>query len=242
MLFKQLQVFILAGVLILQYLFEHLWPQRKSLNNWKNERYNVLIGIINLLLTLLPAKGLVWLLSYIQIHKIGLLQQIQLPYWLQLVVSILILDVWMYIWHRLNHTQPFLWKFHRFHHLDQKMNSTTAIRFHIAELWLSYPGKAAICLLGGLTFTNVIIYETLFFIAIVVHHSNIYITPKADKIYRTLFSSPGMHRIHHSYIKEDRNSNYGSLFSFWDRLFVTFKQKPFENIIFGVDDGLQNKV
>ncbi len=236
MLFKHIQVIILAAVFLLQYFFEHIYPQNKALNNWKNERRNILIGFSNLLLIFIPASGLVWLLQFIDEKGIGLLQCIIIPFWIKMLLTIIVLDIWMYTWHRLNHESLFLWKFHRFHHTDEKMNTTTAIRFHILELLLSYPGKAIVCIIAGLQYAPVLIYEILFFIAVVIHHSNIYITPATDKIYRKLFSSPGMHRIHHSINISERNSNYGSVFSIWDKLFRTSVYKDFNLITFGVKE------
>ncbi len=237
MLFKQYQVLILAGVFLLQYFFEHVYPQNRLLNNWKSERYNIFIGLLNLLLIFIPAQALVWLLGFIDEKNLGLLQQVNLPFWSQLLLTIIILDAWIYAWHRLNHTQPFLWRFHRFHHTDQQMNSTTAIRFHILELLFSYPGKAIVCIIAGLQYTPVLVYEILFFTAVVIHHSNIYISQATDKIYRKLFSSPGMHRIHHSIHVSERNSNYGSVFSIWDKLFGTTVYKDFRLIKFGVEEN-----
>jgi sterol desaturase/sphingolipid hydroxylase (fatty acid hydroxylase superfamily) len=238
MLFKHFQIIILAAVFLLQYFFEHIHPQRKILNSWKNERYNILIGLFNLLFVFMPASALVWLLSLIDEKNIGLLQQAVLPYWVQIIITLIVLDMWMYAWHRLNHELPFLWKFHRLHHTDQKMNSTTAIRFHILELLFSYPGKAIVCIIAGLQYTPVLIYEILFFTAVVIHHSNIYISQATDKIYSRFFSSPGMHRIHHSIHVSERNSNYGSVFSFWDKLFRTSVYKDFNTITFGVNEEI----
>lgn len=233
---KNGQLITLAAVFLLQYFFGHIFPQNKRLNNWKNDRFNLSIGILNLVLSYFPSLALVYLLAYIDEKSLGLLKQFHLPYWLTIMLTVLILDVWMYAWHRLNHTIPFLWKFHRFHHKDEKMNSTTAIRFHIVELLFSLPGKAAIYLLAGLSFTPVLIYEIFFFVSIVVHHSNIYISEKVDGVYRALFASPLMHRIHHSKRKEERNTNYGALFSFWDKLFRTWKIKTKEPVVFGVEE------
>ncbi len=236
MLFKHFQIIILAAVFLLQYFFEHIYPQNKTLNNWKNERYNILLGLLNVLLIFIPASGFVWLLQFIDQKNIGWLQLVILPYWFKILLTIIVLDLWMYAWHRLNHEMPFLWKFHHLHHTDEKMNSTTAIRFHILELLFSYPGKAIVCVIAGLQYTPVLLYEILFFTAVVIHHSNIYISPATDKIYRMLFSSPGMHRIHHSINISERNSNYGSVLSVWDKLFRTSVYKDFNFITFGVKE------
>ena len=81
----------------------------------------------------------------------------------------------------------------------------------------------------------VLIYEVVFFIAVIVHHSNIRITEKADILYRKLFSSPLMHRIHHSNKQKETDTNYGSVFSFWDRIFKTYLKEPEEPVVFGVE-------
>lgn len=231
---KKIQVLVLALVFALQFLFEHIFPQRKVVNDWKNERFNLLIGLLNLLLSLIPASFFVRSIQTFESNRWGLLHLVTLPFWLNLVLTILLLDFWMYGWHRANHRIPFLWRFHRFHHEDTKMNSTTAVRFHIVELYLSYPAKAAVCLLLGVSYFPLLIYETLFFTAVVIQHSNISISEKADGIYRTLFASPGMHRIHHSAHLHDTNSNYGSLFSFWDRLMGSWRGGYRTQIQFGI--------
>ena len=235
MTLKYAQILVLSAVFLLQYLFEHIFPQRKEVNDWKNERINLMIGFLNIILALVPAAGLVQLLYWIQAQHTGLLQWLNFSVWLQVLFAIFIMDCWMYCWHRLNHTVPFFWHFHLLHHRDPKMNSTTALRFHIVELLLSYPGKAGICLIFGIPYMPLVIYEVLFFMSIVIHHSNIRITEKMDRFYRTLFVSPMMHRIHHSIHKEERNTNYGALFSFWDHIFSTRKQINTDHITFGVE-------
>jgi len=232
--FKYLQVIILAAVFALQYIFEHVYPQRKEINSWKNERFNILVGIGNILVTFIPAALLVQGLQFAADHHLGLLYQFTTPFWLQLVVGIFLLDCWMYFWHKLNHIIPFFWRFHSFHHKDEKMNTTTAIRFHFAELLMSYPGKALVCFIFGIGYTPLLVYELLFFVAVIVHHSNIYISPAVDRVYRMLFSSPIMHRIHHSNLWEHTNSNYGALFSFWDRLFKSLNLQSSKNVQFGL--------
>jgi sterol desaturase/sphingolipid hydroxylase (fatty acid hydroxylase superfamily) len=236
MTLKYAQMIVLATVFLFQYAFEHIYPQRRQLNDWKHERINVLIGLLNIVLALIPAAGLVQLLQWIERQEIGLLQWWPSPLWIQVIVTIILMDLWMYCWHRMNHTVAFFWRFHLLHHRDTKMNTTTALRFHIIELLLSYPGKALICVLFGISYMPLVIYEVLFFISIVIHHSNIRISEKTDSLYRILFVSPIMHRIHHSRQQSERNSNYGALFSFWDRIFCTRKQINTDHITFGVEE------
>jgi sterol desaturase/sphingolipid hydroxylase (fatty acid hydroxylase superfamily) len=231
---KYVQIILLACVFGLQYLFEHIYPQKSEINDWKNERFNFGIGLLNLALSFLPVSFIVQWIVFIEERNYGLFNQFVIPAWLLLLASVVVMDFWMYVWHRLNHTVPFLWRLHSFHHKDEKMNSTTAVRFHILELFLSYPGKALVCFVFGISYLNLLVYEILFFAAIVIHHSNIRISNKADAWYRILFASPLMHRIHHSNKWEETNSNYGALFSFWDRIFFSWRPDPKSTIQFGI--------
>jgi len=235
---KRVQTLIFFSVFALQYLFEHVFPESKKYNDGRNEIKNVLVGAANLLLLFIPSALLVQLLDIVQKNRIGFLQQLSLPFWLNLLLTILIMDFAMYWWHRFNHEKNIFWRFHNFHHLDKKMNSTTALRFHIVELLFSSFLKGVFYLLMGFSFLPILIYEGLFFIVVVIHHSNIYISTRFDMLYRQVFSSPLMHRIHHSNIQQETDSNYGSVFSFWDRLFGTYKRSAAGPIVFGVKQGV----
>jgi sterol desaturase/sphingolipid hydroxylase (fatty acid hydroxylase superfamily) len=236
---KKWQSVIVFIIFILQYLFEHFFPENKNNNSLKNERRNILIGILNIAILFIPSAFLVEFLSYTKAHHIGILHLFQMPLWINIFVTIVIMDLAMYWWHRINHTQHFFWRFHSFHHRDERMNTTTAVRFHIVELLFSTAFKAPFYLLIGFDFLPILIYEILFFMVVLVHHSNISITKKFDMEYRKLFSSPLMHRIHHSNIREETDTNYGSVFSFWDRIFNTYKKEANGVIVFGVDERKQ---
>ncbi len=233
---KKIQFFILAAVFILQYFFEHVFPENKKYNSLKNELRNFFIAMLNALLMFIPAALLIKVFIYSEAHQIGLFHLITLPFYVEVALTILIMDLAMYGWHRVNHTLPVLWMFHRFHHQDEKMNTSTALRFHFVELLLSNIWKAGFFLLMGFSFLPVLIYEITFFIIVLIHHSNINISKSFDFQYRKLFSSPLMHRIHHSQIKEETDTNYGSVFSFWDRIFGTYKKEAVGPIIFGVKE------
>ncbi len=234
---KRIQTIIIFGVFVLQYLFEHVFPEQKKYNDLKNEGRNGLVGIFNVIILFIPSALLVELLSLVSKYKIGLLQQFSFPFWILLPLTIVLMDLLMYWWHRFNHTKKFLWKFHRFHHQEKKMNSTTVFRFHTIELLFSTIFRAFFYVAVGFTFLPILVYELLFFAAVIVHHSNINITEKFDGVYRQLFSSPLMHRIHHSQKQEETDTNYGSVFSCWDRLFKTYKKKANGEIIFGAKES-----
>ena len=236
---KRWQAIILFSIFVLQYLFEHFFPENRKYNNVKNEMQNVLVGIVNALVIFIPSALLVELISLIEKFKIGLFQLIVLPLWQNIILSIVVMDLFMYWWHRFNHTKKYLWYFHRFHHKDEKMNTTTALRFHSIELLLSAFFKGLFFILAGFSFLPIMVYEILFFTIVLIHHSNIRISSHYDFLYRLIFSSPMMHRIHHSNIQEETDSNYGSVFSWWDRLFGTYKKEAKGEIIFGIDKKIK---
>jgi sterol desaturase/sphingolipid hydroxylase (fatty acid hydroxylase superfamily) len=116
------------------------------------------------------------------------------------------------------------------------MNSTTAVRFHTGELLLSYAVKFVVFPLLGFNVASVILHAIVLFPVIVFHHSNVYISKKADNFFRLLFVTPHLHRIHHSRIINETNSNYGSVFPYWDKLFRSYISKPAMPIEFGVSE------
>lgn len=153
----------------------------------------------------------------------GLFDLFALHWAMELALTILLIDGLTYVMHRLFHEVPFLWLFHRMHHSDTQMDVTTGARFHIGEHIISTTVRAAFYAICAINMPNIIIYETFFLANVLFHHANIGITERVDKIYRIFFTSPNMHKVHHSNIQPETDSNYTSLFSFWDRLFGTYK-------------------
>ena len=162
------------------------------------------------------------LLLSTQEMKLGLLYTFSLPSWLHIFLSILILDFTIYVWHLLNHKIPLLWRFHRVHHSDIDMDASTASRFHLGELLLSGLVRLAVIYTFGVPLLAYILFETIVNISIQFHHSSIAINPAFEKIWIRLFIPPSMHRVHHSVKIAERDSNYGVIFSWWDRIMGTF--------------------
>lgn len=199
----------------------------------------MVIGMLNILILFIPSILIVELIDFTQTYQLGLFHLLRMPQAIDIMLTVMILDFGMYFWHRFNHTKAILWRFHKFHHQDTNMNTTTAFRFHSIELLLSLFFKSIVFLFLGFSFVPVLFYETLFFIAVVVQHSNVQTSVKFDMAYRKIFSSPMMHRVHHSNIMKETNTNYGSVFSFWDRAFHTYKKKASKEIVFGVDSDMR---
>lgn len=167
----------------------------------------------------------------------GVLRWLELPAWLNTLAAILLIDCWMYAWHRTNHRIAFLWRFHRVHHSDPDLDVTTSARFHVGEITLSSILRLGVFSLLGVTLWQVLLYEICLVPVIQFHHSNVALPERWDKALRWLIVSPNMHRVHHSRWQPETDSNYSSIFSFWDRLARTFRQRTDAHTIsFGLDE------
>jgi sterol desaturase/sphingolipid hydroxylase (fatty acid hydroxylase superfamily) len=138
-----------------------------------------------------------------------------------LAADLLLLDLLIYAWHRLNHEMPLLWRFHVVHHLDRSLDTTSALRFHFGEVLLSALARAAAILLLGLPLTSVLVFETLLLAAAIFHHSNLRLPARLEAALARLVITPSIHWVHHRPRRADTDANYGTVFSFWDRLFGT---------------------
>lgn len=138
-----------------------------------------------------------------------------------LAIDLLLLDFLIYWWHRFNHEVAFLWRFHEVHHLDPFLDATSAIRFHFGEVILSALARAGIIVIFGIPLSSVLVFETVVLFAAVFHHSNLAIPAGLERAISRVFITPSIHWVHHHAVRRDTDSNYGTLFSFWDPLFGT---------------------
>jgi sterol desaturase/sphingolipid hydroxylase (fatty acid hydroxylase superfamily) len=141
--------------------------------------------------------------------------------WTGLLIDLLILDCWIYGWHRLNHVMPFLWRFHEVHHLDENLDATSALRFHFGEVILSSLVKAGVILLLAVPFMNVLVFETMVTVAAIFHHSNLKLPEKVDAVLSRVIVTPSLHWVHHHALCSDTDSNYSTILSVWDRVFAS---------------------
>ncbi|MFT7300448.1 MAG: sterol desaturase/sphingolipid hydroxylase (fatty acid hydroxylase superfamily) [Porticoccus sp.] len=139
--------------------------------------------------------------------------------WGGLLLDILALDLWIYWWHRANHSIPLMWRFHRIHHLDRWLDVTSSVRFHFCEVILSALVRALVVVSLGIPLLSVIVFETLVLVNAGFHHSNIRLPKNLEHIVSKLIITPSAHWMHHHIVQQDTDSNYGVIFSFWDRLF-----------------------
>ena len=141
-----------------------------------------------------------------------------------LVIDLLLLDLFLYWWHRANHTWGVLWRFHRVHHLDEFLDVSSSVRFHFGEVALSALARAAFIVVLDIPLTSVLVFETLVLIASAFHHSNIRLPTALEKTLSFAIVTPGIHWVHHHPEGRDLNANYATVLSVWDRLF--FSRSP----------------
>ncbi len=229
-----LQPYLVTATLLLVYAAEHLWPQRHGAISLRHDGVNLGIGILNLVLIAAAGYGLQQLFGWMEMREAGLLHNVSLPAVVAGTISFIVLDGVMYFWHRANHRLPLLWRFHAFHHGDEGMNSTTAVRFHAVELGLSYVVRLPVFLLLGITAELLAMYNIVFSAVVILHHSAVRIPPSLNRVLRLFIVTPGLHRIHHSTRFQETDSNFGSVLPWWDVLFGTRVSKPAGPITFGV--------
>ena len=180
---------------------------------------------INLwMISLLLVTAIVVLLQMTRRHSIGFLYAAPWPPLARGLLAIIVIDGWLYLFHRTEHWALPLWRFHRVHHSDDQVDTTTALRFHVGEKLLSLCATALFLIpLVGFQLKDLLLYEICYQPFNLLHHSNLTLPERWDRIIRLVFVSPNMHRVHHSQQREETNSNYSNLLSIWDRLAGTFR-------------------
>jgi sterol desaturase/sphingolipid hydroxylase (fatty acid hydroxylase superfamily) len=153
----------------------------------------------------------------------GLLPLAGTSHWIALAIGVVGLDTVSYAWHRANHRLPLLWRFHQVHHADASFHITTALRFHPGELLLALPVRLAAVVLLGVPPEGVLVFELVFGAANLLEHGNFDLPRGLDPILQRLLITPALHRAHHTSDWQELDTNFGTIFSLWDRLGGTFR-------------------
>lgn len=223
---------VISVILFLEILF----PFRRSRFAFKHFFVNVFFACLNGVINsafLAPVLFILW--TFIEKNQFGLLNYFESHRTLELILSFLIFDFWMYCWHRINHEYMFFWNFHLVHHSDCAMDLSTAFRFHPVEIILSFIFNLLVIAALGISLEQFIVYKLFAQAVITFHHSDIDVGDGFDRLFRFVLVSPQMHRVHHSNIRQETDSNYSSVFSFWDRIFGTFVLSDQRRIEYGLE-------
>jgi sterol desaturase/sphingolipid hydroxylase (fatty acid hydroxylase superfamily) len=225
---RLLTFLIVATVALLLFILEHTFPLRKkSTCLLPRLLLNALIaGLTFIVASLLVRPLSLYTLKWTNDHSFGMLNLVNAPDWIKMISGFLLLDLTFYYWHRLNHEWPLLWRFHNMHHYDPDLDVSTGFRFHYGEVAYSSLFRMLQVWVIGPSLELFLTYEVVFQLATFFHHSNIDLTQKFDWAINLVMVSPRMHGIHHSQVHQEANSNYGVVFSCWDRFHRTFLGKP----------------
>lgn len=216
------------GIFFIMIAWEQVSPRRKQ-SIGRRQRWPVNLGLaaMNMAIMRLTVGSIAYLSAVnASEHSYGLLNLLTAPEWLSIIVTLLVLDVAIYGQHIVLHKWPLLWRLHQIHHTDLEFDATTAVRFHPLEIVISMFYKVVCIYLLGANSLAVVAFEIILNGAATFNHSNIYIPEALDKKLRWLIITPDMHRIHHSAIPRETDSNYGFSISCWDRIFKTYCAEP----------------
>lgn len=203
---------------------------------FRHDTRNLGIGLLNAV-PFLAGLGALTAVVALAVERLGwgLLGAVAWPVWAETAAGLLLLDLWMYVWHVANHKVPLLWRFHRMHHSDNRMDASSAVRFHLGEVLLSFVLRLGVIVLLGLTVRQVLLYELILLPVILVHHANLALPRPLEAVARWLVVTPDIHHVHHSRVRRETDSNYGSVLPWWDRLFRTFRMQRPENLRYGLE-------
>ncbi|MCX2681536.1 sterol desaturase family protein [Galbibacter sp. EGI 63066] len=203
--------------------FRHAWP---------NIFFTLTTIIVNFVLAFILLKTSDWTVE----HDFGLLQWLNMPLWAAVLSGLLILDlVGAWFAHWIQHKLKPLWMFHLIHHTDNHVDTTTANRHHPGESVIRFVFTTLGVLIGGVPIGVVLLYQSMSVVFSQFNHANIKLPKKLDDIISWVIVSPDMHKVHHHYVLPYTDTNYGNIFSIWDRLFGTFVKMRNEEIVYGID-------
>ncbi|MCK7458032.1 sterol desaturase family protein [Idiomarina aminovorans] len=226
------RLIIFVGVLLIMVLWEFSSPKRQPRHSRK-QRWPANLAIVavdTVLLRIIAPVGLTGVALVAAENGWGLLNSINksgtgIPFWVAVVASIVVLDIVIYWQHRLFHRVPVLWRMHRVHHADPDFDVTTGLRFHPAEIVLSFIIKAVAVVALGAPALAVIVFEVILNACSLFNHGNVALPKPIERVARKVLITQELHRIHHSVEKEETNSNYGFSVSWWDHLFRSYTGK-----------------
>jgi sterol desaturase/sphingolipid hydroxylase (fatty acid hydroxylase superfamily) len=227
----------LTALFVLLFVLEQIFPLRKrTLRLWRRLVLNLTISAIAFASAAVLVKPVgSWLLRWSSEKPFGLLQWVDLPKPASFACGFLLMDLSFYYWHLANHKLPLLWRFHNVHHIDEDLDVSTAFRFHFGEIAFSAIFRMVQVVALGVSVWTYAIYELVFQANTMVHHSNVRLPLGLERVLNKVLVTPRMHGIHHSQVEAETNSNFSTVFSWWDRLHRSLDLSiPQSEIVIGV--------
>lgn len=235
---------ILAGGIAFFWLLESAVPFFKfKYNKWQHAGINLFFTLTTIIINFALAFILLKVAHYVTINHFGILNWLpQMNTWLYTIIGLLLMDfIGAYLAHFTEHKVKLLWRFHLIHHSDTFVDTTSGNRHHPGESVIRFTFTTVAVLLVGSPMWMVFMYQTLSVVATQFTHANICLPKKLDKFMSYILVSPDMHKIHHHYKLPHTDSNYGNIFSVWDRLLGTFSYMERETIVYGIDTHMKSE-
>jgi len=228
---------ILVGGLTFFWVLESAVPLfRFKYDKWKHAGVNIFFTLTTIVVNFSLAFVLVKTSDYVVSNRIGLLFLAEMPVWLNMITGILLMDlIGAYLIHYLEHKVRWMWRFHLVHHTDQPVDTTSANRHHPGESVFRFVFTTMAVVLIGAPMWMVMMYQTMSVVLTQFNHSNISMPDWLDKFLGLLFCTPNIHRIHHHYRQPYTDTNYGNIFSVWDRIFGTYAMVDNHKLVYGLD-------
>jgi sterol desaturase/sphingolipid hydroxylase (fatty acid hydroxylase superfamily) len=233
---------ILIGGITIFWLIENTFPLFiMQYKKWHHAGINFFLTFTTIIVNFVLAFVLIKTANWTTENDFGILQWLpELPIWLYTIIGLLLLDlIGAYLAHYVQHKIKFLWRFHIIQHTDTWIDTTTANRHHPGESVIRFIFTTFGVLIVGSPMWMVFLYQSLSVVFSQFNHANISLPNKLDVFLSYFIISPNMHKVHHHYVLPYTDSNYGNIFSVWDRIFGTFTTLPKEEIIYGVDTHME---
>jgi len=223
-----IRLLVFVGVFIAMALWEVAGPRReRSVGRAARWPANLGVTILNsVVVRILVPGGAVAMAVAAERHHFGLLNQVALPDVIAVATGAILLDLVIYLQHVMFHAVPVLWRVHRMHHADIDLDVTSGARFHPLEIVLSMVIKLGVVAALGTPASAVLVFEVLLNATSMFNHSNVAMRAGVDRVLRLIVVTPDMHRVHHSIVARETNSNFGFNLPWWDRWFGTYRAEP----------------
>ena len=232
----------LVGGLTLFFFLESLFPLFKmDYSKLRHAGINITFTFITLIVNLLGAVLILVAVRYNEANNTGLLNLIELPLWLYILVGLIFMDLigaWLIHW--IEHKIKWLWKFHLIHHTDPNVDVTSGLRHHPGENIFRLLFTAMAVLITGASFGLVMMYQTISAFFAHLTHANIKMPNIVEKVFSYIFVTPHFHKVHHHFVQPHTDSNYGNIFSIWDHLFRTVTHvEKMDDLVYGIDTHMK---
>jgi sterol desaturase/sphingolipid hydroxylase (fatty acid hydroxylase superfamily) len=227
----------IIGMMTIFWILEGAYPLRKfDYKKWEHAKANLILLTTTIIINVLFGLATVGIFNWLEQSQFGLLNLVELPIWVEMILAIMLLDfLAQYVVHYLLHKVKFMWRFHMVHHSDTHVDVTSGTRHHPIDFIMRETFALIAILIAGLPLAYYVLYRILTILFTYFSHANIRLPIWLDKSISLVFISPNTHKFHHHFEMPWTDTNYGNIFSLWDRAFGTFIYYDPYDIVYGLD-------